>query len=211
MKLLVIGGTRGLGRAVVLAAHAAGHTLTVMARDAARFDVPVTGLRVVPGDAGDANDVDRAVRDQEAVVWAVGVAPTRRAVHVFSRGTQFLLSAMTTHGVRRLVCVTAAGTGDSRGGRGFLHERVLRPLLHATTFADKARQEVQVAQSELDWTIVRPAAMTHGPATGRYRVLTGPGTGPHRRVARADVAAFVVASLGATEHVRRAVLVAGVG
>ncbi len=138
-----------------------------------------------------------------------GVNPTRRAVHVFSRGTQFLLSAMATHGVRRLVCVTAAGAGDSRGERGFLYERVLRPLLHASVFADKDRQEIQVAQSSLEWTLVRPVAMTHGPALGRYRVLAGPGTGPHRRVARADVAAFVVACLGAPDHVRRTVLVAG--
>ena len=74
MNVLVIGGTRGVGHAVVVAAHAAGHTMTVMARTAAGFDGPVSGIRMVAGDAEDAADIDRAIAGQQAVVWTVGVA-----------------------------------------------------------------------------------------------------------------------------------------
>ena len=74
MKVLVIGGTRGIGRQVVAAAHAAGHELTLLARNAERISLPVTGVRVVAGDAGDADDIERAVAGQDAVVWTVGVA-----------------------------------------------------------------------------------------------------------------------------------------
>ena len=78
MKVLVIGGTRGTGREVVAAAHAAGHELTLLARNAERISLPVTGVRVVVGDAGDADDIERAVAGQDAVVWTAGVGPTRR-------------------------------------------------------------------------------------------------------------------------------------
>ena len=80
MKVLIIGGTRGVGRAVIVAAHAAGHELTLLARNAERISLPVTGVRVVAGDAGDAADIERAVAGQHAVVWTVGIGPTRQPV-----------------------------------------------------------------------------------------------------------------------------------
>ena len=135
MKVLVIGGTRGIGREVVAAAHAAGRELTLLARNAERISLPVTGVRVVVGDAGDADDIERAVAGQDAVVWTVGVAPTRRPVHLFSRSTQFLLAAMTKHGVLRLICVTGIGAGDSRGHGGFLYDRIVQPLFLPALYA----------------------------------------------------------------------------
>ncbi len=207
MNVLVIGGTRGIGRAVVVAAHAAGHTLTVLARTASAFSEPVTGIRFVVGDAGDAADIDRAVAGQHAVVWAVGIRPTRRPVHLFSRGTQFLIAAMRRHEVRRLLCVTGLGAGDSRGHGGFLYDRVWRPLLLRSTYDDKDRQEAQLRESGLDWTIVRPATLTNGPATGLYHALTVIDGVRARRIARADVAAFIVDNLTAPDFLKSAVLV----
>jgi len=206
MNVLVIGGTRGVGGATVNGAHAAGHTLTVMARNAAGFAEPVSGVRMVVGDVADAADVERATAGQDAVVWAVGVPPTRRPVHVFSRGTQFLLAAMDKHRVRRLVCVTGIGAGDSRGHGGFLYDHVLRPFFLASIYDDKDRQEAQIRDSALDWTIVRPAALTHGPATGLYQTLHSPHEGRARRISRADVADFIVRTLTAPEFVRKTVL-----
>jgi putative NADH-flavin reductase len=206
MKVLVIGGTRGTGREVVVAAHAAGHELTLLARHAERISLPVTGVRVVAGDAGDADDLDRAVAGQDAVVWTVGVGPTRRPIHLFSRGTQFLLAAMARHGVRRLVCVTGIGAGDSRGHGGFVYDRIVFPLLLATVYADKDRQEALLRASDVDWTIVRPGFLTNGPATGLARALTELEGITAGRVSRADVAAFIVANLGTGEYRKTTVL-----
>ena len=206
VNVLVIGGTRGIGKAVVLAAHAAGHTLTVMARHAAGFADSVSGVRMVIGDAADATDIERATAAQDAVVWTVGLAPTRRRVQVFSRGTQFLIAAMTTHNVRRLICVTGIGAGDSKGHGGFLYDRILQPLFMQSIYEDKDRQEAQIRGSALDWTIVRPAALTNGPATGLYQTLTSTPAGHARHVSRADVAEFIVANLAAPDFVRQTVL-----
>ena len=206
MKVLVIGGTRGTGREVVTAAHAAGHELTLLARNAERISLPVTGVRVVVGDAGDADDVERAVAGQDAVVWTVGVGPTRRPVHLFSRSTQFLLAAMAKHRVRRLVCVTGIGAGDSRGHGGFLYDRIVQPLFLQTVYEDKDRQEAMLRGSDLDWTIVRPGTLTNGPATGLARALTDLSGVTAGKVSRADVAAFIVEHLQTGEFRRTAVL-----
>lgn len=206
MKVLVIGGTRGVGKAVVLAAHFAGHTLTVMARRAAGFASSVNGVRMVMGDAADATDVERATAGQDAVVWTVGVGPSRRPVQVFSRGTQFLLAAMGRHNVRRLICVTGIGAGDSKGHGGFLYDRILQPMFMKSIYDDKDRQEAQIRDSALDWTIVRPASLTNGPATGLYQTLTSTHETRARRLSRADVGDFIVANLAAPDYVRKTVL-----
>ena len=206
MKVLVIGGTRGIGREVVRAAHAAGHELTLLARNAERISLPVTGVRVVAGDARDADDIERAVAGQHAVVWTVGIAPTRKPVDLFSRSTQFLLAAMNKHGVRRLVCVTGVGAGDSRGHGGFLYDRIVQPLFMKTIYEDKDRQEALLRASEVDWTVVRPGRLTNGPATGLARALTNLDGVTAGSVSRADVAAFIIENLDTGDYRRTAVL-----
>jgi len=180
MKVVVIGGTRGVGHAVVVAAHAAGHTLTVMARHAAAFAGPVSGLRLVAGDAADAADVDRAVAGQDAVVWTAG------AGSALARGTAYLLAAMQMHRVSRLLCVACPASAGGVTG-----------------------QEALVRASAAEWTIVRPSAMTNGKATGLYQAATAPPAGRPKRIPRGDVADFVVESLSAPDYLRKTVYLAG--
>lgn len=206
MNVLVIGGTRGIGREVVQAAHAAGHELTLLARNAERISLPVTGVRVVAGDAGDADDIDRAVAGQNAVVWTVGVRPTRRPVDLFSQSTRFLLAAMARHDVPRLICVTGVGAGDSRGHGGLFYDKILQPLFLKSIYEDKDRQEALLRASNVDWTVVRPGALTNGPATGLTRALTELQGVRAGRVSRADVAAFIVEHLATDEYRKTAVL-----
>ena len=209
MNVLVIGGTRGVGRAVVMATHAAGHTLTVMARNAADFASPVSGIRMVVGDAADPDDIERATAGQRAVVWAVGVAATRREVNVFSRGTHHLLLAMQAHGVRRLVCVTGGATGPHAGRGAALRARIARPLARRAVGDDQKRQETQIRASAVDWTIVRPAAMTDAGATGLYQVRAAPVAGRAKPLPRADVADFIVANLAAPDYFGSVVVLTG--
>jgi len=160
----------------------------------------------VVGDAGDADDIERAVAGQDAVVWTVGVGPTRRPVHLFSRSTQFLLAAMAKYRVRRLVCVTGIGAGDSRGHGGFFYDRIVQPLFLKTVYEDKDRQEAMLRGSDVDWTIVRPGTLTNGPATGFARALTDLEGVAAGKVSRADVAAFIVENLETGEFRRTTVL-----
>ncbi len=206
MNVLVIGGTRGIGREVVQAAHAAGHALTLLARNAERISLPVTGVRVVAGDAGDADDIDRAVAGQHAVVWTVGVRPRRGPVDIFSRGTQILLAAMARHGVPRLLCVTGVGAGDSRGHGGLFYDRFVLPLFMKSIYEDKDRQEALLRASNVDWTVVRPGRLTNGPLTGLARALTDLRGVRAGHVSRADVAAFIVEHLATGEFRKTAVL-----
>src|SRR5215469_16411903 len=106
-----------------------------------------------------------------------------------SIGTRHVITAMQHHGVRRLICESSLGIGDTRWRLGFIYNALLIPLFLRNVFADKELQERLIRESGLDWVIVRPAALTNGPHTGRYRVGSDIG---HwffsAKISRADVA-----------------------
>jgi uncharacterized protein YbjT (DUF2867 family) len=61
---------------------------------------------------------------------------------------------------------------------------------------DHERQEALVRNSNLDWTIVRPGALTDGPLTGQYRhSFPSSDRNIALQVSRADVADFILKQL----------------
>ena len=117
---------------------------------------------------------------------------------------------MQRYHVRRLVVLSAGGT--RRGADPNLpwaFERVIKPLFLKRAFADLRRMETSVRQSELDWTIVRVSgALTDGAPTGRYRAEPGYSLPGGRRLARADVAEYMLDQLTLKDDIGHAVAVA---
>jgi putative NADH-flavin reductase len=110
---------------------------------------------------------------------------------------------MKKTGVKRFICVTGIGAGDSKGHGGFLYDRLFYPLLLRSIYADKDRQESLIKASDVDWTIVRPGFLTNGPLTKNYRMLTdltGVTTG---RISRADVAHFILNEIESKQYLRQ--------
>src|SRR3982751_1072207 len=95
-----------------------GYEVTALARNPSAVAPKDHRPRVLEGNALDASSVEPAVAGQDAVLSALGTRSTRPTT-LFSESTSNLISAMKKHGVRRLVCITGIGTGDSKGHGGF--------------------------------------------------------------------------------------------
>jgi uncharacterized protein YbjT (DUF2867 family) len=192
MRLLILGATGRTGRQVLDQALALGHEVTAFARRPAALGAYGSRLRVISGDITDRASVAPAVAGQEAVLSALGSRPLRPNT-ALSTGIGYTLDAMRTHRVRRLVCLSALGVGETRGQLGPVFNLVLIPLLLRHSFADKERLEARIRASETEWTIVRPGVLTNGPPRGRYRAAR-PDVRPPAfpLISRADVAGFMV-------------------
>ena len=201
MKLLVLGATGGTGRLIVRDAAAKGYSVVALVRSTARAELP--GAELIEGDARDETTLARAMDGCDAVVSALGTGMGRRKVDLLTVATRALVAAMTRNGVRRLVCVSALGVGDSHGHGGFVFDRLFQPLLLSEAYKDKERQEAAIRASALDWLIVRPAMLTNGPARGSVRAFTDLSGVNGGKVARADVARFVVDQLTTDTWLRR--------
>ncbi len=203
MNILIVGATRGIGRQLLEQALAAGHAVTALVRDPRRLAKQHERLRVVKGDILDSESVALAMDGQHAVCCTIGVKAPWLPVTVFSEGTKILLQAMTKAGVKRLVCVTGIGAGDSKGHGGFLYDRIVLPFLFRLVYADKDRQESLIKASDVDWTIVRPGFLTNGPLTKNYRMLTNMTGVTASWISRADVAHFILTELESKQYLRQ--------
>jgi len=202
MKLAVFGATGTVGRHLVEQALAHGHEVTAFARRPAALKLEHAALTRRAGDVLDRDAVADAVAGHDAVLVALGAGRkgTVRAV-----GTRHVIEAMSRHGVRRLICETTLGAGDSRAMLNFFWKRIMFGLLLRPAYADHQAQEAAIQASGLDWTIVRPAAFTDGPATGRYRHgFTATAKDLTLKISRADVADFMLRQLTDDSYLRRA-------
>lgn len=203
LQLTVFGATGSIGRHVVDQALGHGHRVTAFTRDPGRVTTRHPGLTVATGDVTDPAPVRAAVTGADAVVVALGDG---RRGRVREAGTRTVVDAMRSAGVRRLVCQSTLGAGDSRENLDLVWKHLMFGLLLRRAYADHQRQEDVVLGSGLDWTLVRPGAFTDGPHTGRYRHGFGPDEpGLALKVSRADVADLVLRSLTDDTTVGRAV------
>jgi putative NADH-flavin reductase len=198
MKIAIFGATGGTGRELLNQALELGHEVTAFVRNPAALAITHPRLTLVQGDVLDPVKVEAAVAGQDAILNALGMklgTPTP----VTSQGTQNIVAAMQTFGVRRLVTQSALPVAVIEGNP---HELplIFRIILSLATpmkaiFRDKVLQEQIIRRSSLDWIIVRPAMLTNNARTGSYRVGTPLQGGLARQISRADVADFMLKQL----------------
>ncbi|MGX7671318.1 NAD(P)-dependent oxidoreductase [Plantactinospora sp. DSM 117369] len=206
MRITVFGATGGTGQHVVRHALAVGHHVTAVVRDPARLpqaDHP--RLTPVIANAMDPEAIEAAVTAQDTVVSALGPR-TRADTSVCADGAQAIIAAMRAGATRRLIVVTASGHVVDAGD-GPVTRTVVKPLLRRYLkrgFADFARTEQAVRDSELDWTIMRPPRLTNGKHRP-YRTAIDRNVRGGVTIARVDLAHAILAALDDPSTVRHTI------
>jgi putative NADH-flavin reductase len=206
MKVLVLGATGSVGQHILRLGIERGHELTALVRNPEKLKSWERRVRAVKGDALDKDSVEQAVRGQEAAIYAIGIKTIGRTT-LFSESTRILIDAMERNRVKRLVCITGVGAGETKGHGGFLYDRILFPLVTKRVYADKEVQETLIQKSSLDWVIVRPAGFREGSPSGKLEAVTDVRGVTLTRVSRVEVAAFVLDQLTDGRYLRKAVFI----
>ncbi len=201
MRISVIGASRGIGYELLRIALEKGHDVTALLRNPTRLNISDSRLKIVTGDILDPASATAAIAGQDAVCVCIGIPPSRKQVHVFSRGIERVLAAMDRH--QKLIVVTGIGAGDSKGHGGFFYDRLINPLFLGTIYADKDRQESIIKASDVEWLIVRPGFLTNGARTGKYRVIENLSGVTAGKISRADVVDFMLKELITPTHFRK--------
>ena len=153
-------------------------------------DVASDGGEPVVLDMEAADDLGGAVQGADAIVFAAGAGPgsgPERKRTVDLGAAVKLIDAAQRTGVRRYVIVSSIGAHDPAAG-----PEQMRAYLEAKAEADAA-----LAASDLEWTIVRPGALTDDPGTGKVDLSTD--LGRRAPIPRDDVAAVLAEVLRAPE------------
>lgn len=151
-------------------------------------EVEATGATAVGADIEnlDSDAIARSIAGVDAVVFAAGAGPGSGAARkrtVDYGGAVKLIEAARMDDVSRYLIVSAIGVN-----RPERWSDQMRPYLEA-----KAEADAEVADSGLDFTIVRPGGLTDEPGTNL--VAAAPDLGRYGQISRDDVAATLVACL----------------
>ena len=193
MKIIVFGATGSLGQHVVKQALEQGHQVSAFTRSKEKLEqFNNTNLTPVIGDVLNSANVEQAVKDHDAAIIALGDGMKGG---VRAQGTQHIINAMKKQSVNRLICLSTLGAGDSHRYLNFFWKYIMFGLLLKNTMVDHEAQEALVRDSDLDWTIIRPAAYTDGPQTQTYQHGNELSKGLKLKISRSDVASFILKGL----------------
>jgi uncharacterized protein YbjT (DUF2867 family) len=141
------------------------------------------------------DEVAGHLRGADAVVFAAGAGPGSGAARkeTVDRDAAILLAdAAESAGVERYLMISAMAADP----HATADDEVFQVYLRAKGVADEAIR----SRTALEWTIVRPGALTNDEATGRVRIAESTDRGS---IPRADVAAVLVACLDEPGTARR--------
>ena len=200
MRIVVLGAGGQLGREVVRDLLARGHTVRAAVRRRPEPALPAP-VEIRIADARDKSEICAAISGSDAVANVIGGGTLRRN-EVASSTSSVAVPATQDAGVRRYIAMSAGMVALDWP----LFKYVLRPLIFRHILAEHHRVEEIVRASGLDWTIIRPSALTNQPARGYEASLE---LLPRAFITtRSDVAAFIGDALDSNKYIRQAVFIA---
>lgn len=203
MRITVFGATGHTGRLLVAELLARGHGVVAFAhRSNPLPDHPQ--LTVRQGDVRSPGDVAGAITGSDAVASALG-SWHGRSHDVLTAGMTAIIPAMRQAGVTRIVSLTGIDARADGDSVGILHRisHTLAGLAVPAILHDGERHIALLAESGLDWTVVRSPVMTKGPATA-YRLDATHRPAPWSTIPRAAVATAMADSLDNESFVHQA-------
>ncbi|KAJ1723803.1 hypothetical protein LPJ53_001872 [Coemansia erecta] len=202
MRVAVLGASRNTGRSFVEQAIASetDFDVTILARnpDSLNFTpAEMERITVVKGDALNKEDVAHTIEGSDIVLCSLGAKinglSKPQDMGIEETGTTHVLDIIKetrADNPPRVIMVSSTGVGETNGNYDVPY--VLRPLYSLflkTPHKHKTVVEAAIKESGLPYTIVRPAILTSGELTKKYRADIGV---CGYTVSRNDVAHFIL-------------------
>lgn len=186
-RIFIIGGAGKIGRRLAEQAAAGGHQALALYRAPSQAEeLRDLGAEPVQGDLLQlqADELAALMRGSDVVVFSAGAGGkggTAMTDAIDGKGLELAVAAATAAQVPRFLLVSAF----PEAGRGKHLSDTFENYM-----AVKKRADVHLAESPLDWVILRPGTLTDEAGTGRVRAGLAI---PYGNIARADVAATLLA------------------
>ena len=206
MNILIIGATGGTGKELVKQSLERNYTVTALVRKPDKIKISNKRLTIAKGDVLNPDSLSSVIKNQDVVVCALGHKRWFYPNKILSQGTQNIVNEMEKNNVKRFICETSLGVGNSFGRLGLYYTLFTIPFVLQFYYWDKGKQEKIIRNSSLDWTIVRPGILTNGKQRGKYR--HGEKVGNFLwsvRISRADTSDFLLNQVTDDTYLKKAV------
>jgi len=197
-NFLILGATGNIGQNLVEMALARGHKVTALARSKTSIQERA-GLTVVQGDPQDSDVLNRIMPGHDAVLSCLGIrreiqadpwSPVVSPTDLTERCAHNTVNAMKSHGVSRVIAISAAGVADSKGVSDQEIMSMVDSSNIAISFRDLEKMEHVFGESGLDTLVVRPVTLVEGEASDRAGIVEV--YEATSQISKSDVAAWML-------------------
>lgn len=208
--IALFGATARSGREIIRQGLQRGHNIKGFARTPSKLGVEHENLTLYKGDIYERDTIDPVLEGHEVVVSMIGVpAPEDPAaeigpVDIYTVMGEHLISAMKEKGNTRLIMASSTGVEHRmdvdapRPPPGDLSQRWKWLARHL--YDDMWKMEEMIANSGLDYMLLRPGFMVEEPARHDMKFNTTGETPGARVITYEDFATFILDNLDGGEY-----------
>jgi len=162
-NVLIFGATRNTGLEVARILDSRGDSVTAFVRPTSDLtSIETLNVSLAEGDAFDILSIEKAVEGKGFTSIVTTIACFSCDPKPDFIGNRNIFDVAKKFGVKRVVLVSTVGAGDSYDAAPWPARRFLKDMLPLKTQA-----EDYLADSGLDYTIIRPGGLKSDPASGR--------------------------------------------
>ena len=210
MKIAIFGATGATGLLLTERCLAAGHTVKALTRNPATYPY-ADQTEVIQGDSKDPEAVRKTIAGVDLVLSALGARSLKKE-DILEDSLPLIVAAMDQAGVRRIITLGSAGALPTSLDKQPAYRRwIVQNIVYNTVLkwpvASQIAQYAILSASDLDWTMVMPPMLTNGAARGKYRIDGEALPRNGSRIARADVADFMMQQIDNPQWVRKGVYI----
>ncbi len=203
MHVVVCGASGSTGRQLVGQALERGWQVTAVVRGG-EHPAPSNGLHVEAIDVFDPAAVAPVIDGTDALISVIGARLEHGAdTDVYSASARSFVRALAGTRCRRLVLCTAAALDEPDDRDPWIQDHIVEPLRRWGGRHDMQAAERVLAESDLEWVVVRPGRLHDRPPLGAVEVTEEFRPELGTALARADLARFMLDQVQGNDWLRR--------
>ncbi|MEH6637032.1 MAG: NAD(P)H-binding protein [Halioglobus sp.] len=205
ITIALLGATGMVGGFVLQQALFNGYDVRALTRTPQKLDAFKERITIVKGDARDPAAIEALLRGSDVIISALGPvkADGAAAKMISSTAARHIIRIMPVHNIKRYIVVSGAAVimpGDDRNLTGWLMQKVVSIAL-PDTLNDKQAEYQLLANSEVQWTLVRCPLIAAGPFEQQPRASLDTPTSFHLRAG--ELAYFLIEQIDSEEFIRK--------
>jgi len=210
IKIAVIGGTGKSGKYLVKLLLNQGFHFKILVRNPDKSEIKSSLIEIVKGDIKDYEIVRSLVDGCQAVISTLGLGQPPSELSIFSPATKNIIQAMNECNVSRYILITGLNV-DTPFDEKSIQTKLATDWMYTNfpkTTADKQLEYNILANSKIDWTLVRLPLIEQTDA--RNEVSVSLEDCPGDKISAADLAYFLIEQLSDNTYVKKSPFIANI-
>ena len=206
IKVAVIGGTGKSGKYLVNQLLQQDFHFKILLRNPEKFQIKSQSIEIIKGDAREIESIRALIKDCDAVISTLGQPKDESPI--FSQATTNVICAMNEYQIRRYILITGLSIDlpfDKKSIDTKMKSEMMKTYF-PHIIADKQEEYNVLAQSNIDWTLVRLPLIEQTDTSGEIKINLE--DCPGEKISATDLAIFLIEQLSNKNYIRKSPFIA---